>query len=59
MTYQEALKKANAFISNELTNARPALDKPSTFSIFIGKDGLTISILDEEEEDCDAETGSD
>lgn len=56
MTYQEALKKANAFISNELTNARPVLDEPSTFSIFIGKDGLTISILNEEEEDCDAET---
>ena len=55
MTYQEALKKANAFISNELTNARPALDEPSTFSIFIGKDGLTISILNEEE-DCNAET---
>ena len=55
MTYQEALKKANAFISNELTNTRPALDKSSTFSIFIGKDGLTISILNEEE-DCDAET---
>ena len=54
MTYQEALKKANAFISNELTNARTALDEPSTFSIFIGKDGLTISILNEE--DCDAET---
>lgn len=55
MTYQEALKKANAFISNELVLARPVLDKPSTFSIFIGKDGLTISILNQEE-DCDAET---
>lgn len=56
MTYQEALKKAGAFISNELTNARPALDKLSTLSIFIGYNGITIHILDEEEEDCDAET---
>ena len=55
MTYQEALKKANAFISNELTNAHPALDEPSTFSIFIGYNGITIHILNEEE-DCDAET---
>lgn len=55
MTYQEALKKANAFISNELTNARPALDKPSTLNIFIGDSGITIHILNEEE-DCDAKT---
>ena len=55
MTYQEALKKAGAFISNELALARSALDEPSTFSIFIGKDWLTISIFNEEE-DCDAET---
>ena len=55
MTYQEALVKANAFINNELTNAHPTLDKPSTFSIIMGKEGLTISIL-KEEEDGDAET---
>lgn len=55
MTYQEALKKAGAFISNELTNARPTLDEPSTLNIFIGYSGVTISILNEEE-DCDAET---
>lgn len=55
MTYQEALKKANAFISNELALARTTLDKSSTYSIFIGKHGLTISILNEEE-DCDVKT---
>lgn len=54
MTYQEALKKAGTFISNELTNARPALDKPSTLNIFIGNSGITIHILNEE--DCNAET---
>ena len=36
MTYQEALKKANAFISNELALARSTLDDPSTLNIFIG-----------------------
>lgn len=55
MTYQEALKKAGVFISNELTLARPTLDKPSTLHVFIGKDGLSIYILNEEE-DCDVET---
>lgn len=55
MTYQEALERAGVFISNELTLARPTLNKPSTLHVFVGKDRLTISILNEEE-DCDAET---
>lgn len=37
-----------------LTLARPTLDKPSMLNVFIGKNGITISILNEE--DCDAET---
>lgn len=56
MTYQEALKKAGVFISNELTLSRLALDNPAMFSIFIDKNGMNISILKEEEEDCDAKT---
>ena len=55
MTYQEALERASVFISNELTLVRPILNKPSTLHVFIGKDGLSIYILNEEE-DCDAET---
>lgn len=55
MTYGEALKKAGTFISDELSFARSALDKPSMFNVFIGKNGMTISILNEEE-DSDAET---
>lgn len=55
MTYQEALKKAGVFISNELTLARPILDRPMILDVFIGKNGMTISILNEEE-DCDVET---
>lgn len=54
MTYQEALKKANVFISNELVLARSILDKPSMLNIFIGDSGITIHILNKE--DCDAET---
>ena len=55
MTYQEALKKASAIISNELALTHPTLDKLSTLHVFIGKDGLSIYILNEEE-DCDAKT---
>ena len=55
MTYQEALKKADVFISNELTLSRLVLDNPAMFSIFIDKNGMTISIQ-KEEEDCNAET---
>lgn len=53
MTYQEALKKAGTFISNELTPARSTLDTPSTLNIFYGENELTISIL---KEDYDAKT---
>lgn len=55
MTYQEALKKAGVFISNELTLAHSVLDKSAMFSVFIDKNGMTISIW-KEEEDCNAET---
>ena len=55
MTYQEALKRASTIISNELALARTILDNPSTLHVFIGKDGLSIYILNEEE-DSDAET---
>ena len=54
MTYQEALKKAGTFISNELTLARSTLDDPSILNIFIGDSGITIHILNEE--NCDVET---
>lgn len=55
MTYQEALKRVGTFISNELALARPTLDKPSILNIFIEDSGITIYILNKEE-DCDAET---
>lgn len=54
MTYQEALKKAGAFISSELALARTILDEPSILNIFIGDSGITIHILNEE--NCDVET---
>lgn len=54
MTYQEALERANVFISNELTLARSTLDDPSTLNIFIGDSGITIYILNKE--NCDVET---
>lgn len=57
MTYQEALKKANTFISNELALARPTLDEPSTLNIFIGDSGITIHILNKE--NWNVEIGSD
>lgn len=55
MTYLEALERASTFISNELASARSVLDKPVTFSIFIDKNGTTISIWNEEE-NCDVKT---
>lgn len=54
MTYQEALKKAGAFISNELAFARSILDEPSKLNIFIGDSGIAIHILNKE--NCDVET---
>lgn len=55
MTYQEALERASTFIYNELTLSYPMPDKSVMFSFFIDKNGMTISILNEEE-DSDAET---
>lgn len=54
MTYQEALKKAGAFISNELALARSISDESSKLNIFIEDSGITIYILNKE--NCDVET---